>query len=303
MKKKSYPVFVLTMPHSKTEMVLATHRNVEVPSKIISVNKAINDYNNFFDTRIANDPTDRTRAIWFDLEMLQDYLGRIDAAAEEKGIEITRLAFLLGADKNNKRTVFMAPMTFDDKYDIHRAFSIDNDKVTFINRFPIEKHSPIEDSTGLHNADQSLVLSENGPISSAEAIELYNNYFDSKIEPHADTVEADTRFVYYDKGVFEEYIGYLNLQADKTNTEVSGLNIVFTVYDNNITEGLYANHLNLFFAPTEKGSERHISFMSFDPEENGHLDFSRDRFEFTEKTIISSYFNRGGGAPPPYHWD
>lgn len=298
MKKVSYSPQEIAMPELENHQSLKN----DAPNKIISIHKAINDYNNFYNTRIVNDPSDQTRAVWFDFTILANYLSSIEAIAIEKGVEITRLAFLFGADSENKRTVFIAPMTFDKKFETHRAFSIDNNQITFLHRFAIEKYSDINSLEGLHSTDQSMILGSNRYLTSAEAIVLYNNYFDAKVRPISDLVKDDTRHVFYEKGVFEEYLSYIKDESSKNDIDISGINFVFSSYDDDDSLGLYANHQNIFFLPTNSLNKEHIPFTSFEKSESRTFDLSSNTLAMVQKELLSSLFNRGQGVPPYGDW-
>lgn len=277
---------------------------VQVPSKVIPLNKAVSYYNNFYKTRLANETTNTTRAVWFEFEALQNYFKNVISFCADKKIEISRFAFLLGADENNSRTVFIAPVTYDEQLDLHRAFSFDNDKITFIHRFAGESYSTIEDFDQLQSLDQSLILFDSKAISSAKAISLYNNYHDTITQPFADVVAKDTRFVYYEKGEFEAYLSFLEEQSILHGIKISGLNVIFGAHDNTQQEGIYSNHLTLFFAPTNNGSSK--SFSSFNLAKEYLLDFSKNTINFEPHSPIlstSSLFNDGHSGPPPFTWD
>ena len=207
------------------------------------------------------------------------------------------------ADKNNKRIVFIAPIKYDKRLDLHRAFSFDNGHVTYIHRFAGEKYSTVKDLHTLQSVEQSLVLGDSGKISTAKTITLYKNYHDAINAPFSDVVESDTRFVYYDKGEFEAYIDYLSNQSIDHGIKISGLNVIFGVKNNNASEGIYANHLTLFFAPTSS-EDITKSFLCFHSSSNdSQLNLAEDLW-YEENYEIKRYskptlFNLVHGGPPP----
>jgi len=279
------------IPKDANMATLERHaQKVVTPSKLISLEKAVTYYNNFYNTRIAFNTTDKTRAVWFEFKMLEDYFERVTSFCAEKNIEITRFVFLLGAQHNGQRTVFLAPATYDEQLDLHRAFSFDNGEITYIHRFAGEDYSTVTELDDLQSVEQSLLLSNSGYLSSAKAITLYNNYFDTVMKPFSDIVDSDTRYVWYDKGEFEGYILYLK----KMYNNLNGVNVIFGVKNNDEAEGIYANHLTLFFAPT-------ISQCK------DIQNFNEDLWEYPISKINSSsttcFFNRGHGGPPPHSWD
>lgn len=275
---------------------------ITIPEKIISLEKAVTYYNNFYHTRILHDPSDTTRAIWFEFNMLEQYFKDVLETCEKRNISISRFMFLFGANTEGKRTVFLAPATYDEQLDLHRAFSLDNDEITFLHRFPGENYSTITEFEPLQSTAQSLVLSNTGRISSAEAIALYNKYYDVKTGPFTPIVALDTRFVYYEKGEFEEYLSYLRAQSSTLGIEIDGLNMIFAAKDDNPEEGIYANHVTLFFAPTKENS-----FSAFNEKENDILDFVKDQWVLPQSDLesgqIPCFFNYGGSGPPPKMWD
>ncbi|MEM8508547.1 MAG: hypothetical protein AAF717_11985 [Bacteroidota bacterium] len=279
---------------------------IAIPEKSISLEKAVNYYNNFYNTRILHDPSDSTRAVWFEFSMLERYFKEVVTTCEKRNITITRFVFLLGADPEGKRTVFLAPATYDAQLDLHRAFSLDNDEITFLYRFPGENYSTITAFEHLQSTDQSLILSNKGHISSAEAIALYNHYYDVKTGPFTPVVPLDTRFVYYEKGEFEAYLSYLKAQSSAHDIALDGIHMVFAAIEDIEEEGPYANHITLFFAPTKNGSNEKL-VSSLDMPEDTVLDVSKRQWEFPTPTInptqITAFFNHGSGAPPPHHWD
>jgi len=288
---------------SQTEQEIAS---LEVPEKVIPFNKAVEEYNNFYNTRIApfqgKSSVDETRAVWFDLEALENHLQKIETVSQEKGIEVTGLSFILGADENNKRTVIIAPMAIHPKTAVDMPFSIDNNTITFLDNTAFDKYSNVTDLTALTNTNQSLLLSTNGYISSADAIITYNTYYDTKVAPFSDIVKNDTRICYYKKGIFAEYIDFLKKQASINNITISGLNIVFGVYNNDVSLGEYANHQTLFLAPTalEAKSNTNESY-SFNGKQTLKLDFNKHTFDkIIEKgnTGQSSTTNELSGTPP-----
>ena len=260
------------------------------PAKLISRKQAVDYYNNFYHTRIATGYLDDNRAVWFSIEQLENYFEKVNALCAEKAIEITRFVFLLAAKENGERTVVLAPATYDEQLDLHRAFSLDNGKVTYLHRFAGEDYSTIKEYTGLHSLDESLLLSNEGYISSATAVQWYNNYFDTVTGPFTAVLKGDTRFVWYEKGEFEEYLSYV-----KENSSNSvGINVIFGVKDNNELEGIYANRITLFFAPDTSKTSIGLNMI-------------RNKWEHVisskEEEKITCYFNRGNSAPPPFHWD
>ena len=142
---------------------------IKVPQKLISLKKGLDYVNHFRDSRLV-ESEEQTQEVWFELDRLRMYLDSLEKVTRAKNLQISRLSFILGADANNKRTVFLAPMRFDDKYGIHRAFSLDNNEITHIYRFPIEDYSAEDKPAQLTSIDQSLLLGPTGYISGAEAI-------------------------------------------------------------------------------------------------------------------------------------
>lgn len=264
---------------------------VVVPAKLISLEKAVTYYNNFYNTRIAAGHSNKTRAVWFEFKQLENYFERTTTFCVEQNIEISRFVFLLGATKKGQRTVFLAPATYDEQLDLHRAFSFENGKIIYLHRFAGEDYSTITDFTELQSTEESLILSNKGTISSAKAIQLYNNYYDVVTGPFNNIVDSDTRFVWYEKGEFEGYLTYLKENCN----DPSGVNIIFGVNNNNKAEGIYANRLTLFFAPTTSFENENI------------YDLNKNIWEYpeTESNVspMTCYFNRGSSGPPPYGWD
>ncbi len=311
--KLSFAIAVLTLGIASCENESETTNQeatiAKIPKKIIPVNKAIDEYNNFYNTRIAplqnEDSAIDNRAVWFDLQTLENYLQKIEAVAQQKGIEITDLGFVLGADHNNKRTVFLAPMTFDTASGIYRAFSIDNDKITFLHANPFDDYAKITNEVKLANTDQSLILSSKGYISSAKAINMYNTYYDTKVKPLSDVIKNDTRICFYKKGVFKNYLDYIKQQAVNNKINLSGLNMVFGVYGKDSSFGAYANHQTLFFAPTfseAKSGNNNTSYTLGADDEIIILDFNKTNLEKTFSTRndlqSTSLANELNGSPP-----
>lgn len=281
----------------------SANKQVALPQKSIDIEMAKVYYNNFYNTRLANGIQNQTKATWFELDGLKNYFSNVIELCANRDIEITRFAFLLGATKKGNRTVLIAPVTYDEKLDLQRAFSLDNDNITYLYRFPGEDHSDVQNFKGLHSTSQSLVLSSSGMVSSAKAIELYNNYHDTILAPNSDKLASDSRFVYYEKGEFENYISFLCEQAQENNIGISGINAIFGAKNDYESEGMFANLVTLFFAPTVEGSKTAV-ITSFDAPKENVLDLRNDRWDSTkEKALITTMFNRGSGAPPPYHWD
>ncbi len=298
----------VTSCENETETTNQETTVAEIPEKIIPVSKAINEYNNFYNTRIAplqnETATKDNRAVWYDLQTLENYLQKIETVTQQKGIEITNLGFVLGVDSNNKRTVFLAPMTFDSESGINRAFSIDNDKITFLHASPFDNHAKINNEAKSATTNQSLILSSDGYISSAKAVTMYNNYYDSKLKPLTDVIENDTRICFYEKGVFKNYLTYIKQQAANNNINVSGINMVFGVYGKDASFGAYANHQTLFFAPTTSEAKSQNNNSSYTLVDNKIiiLDFSQTHLE----KIVSKFNGLGStsianevtGTPP-----
>lgn len=290
---------------SSDVLVLKNSRNkqIEIPEKLINLNRATSYYNNFYNTRLANDRSDESRAVWFELKMLQEYFNRANNFCASQNIEISRFVFLLGATENGERNVLIAPATYDERLDLHRAFSLDNNEITYLHRFPGENYSTIKDFTRLKSTEQSLVLSTKGLVSSAEAVTQYNNYFDTILSPLASAIPLDTRFVYYEVSEFEAYLTYLKTQAKENNINISGINAIFGAKDNTENEGMFANLVTLFFAPTAEGL-KNISISSFDAPQKNLLALTKTEWESTlEEGLITAMFNFGQGGPPPYGWD
>lgn len=273
---------------------------VLVPEKLIPLEKAVTYYNNFYHTRIAIDASDQTRAVWFNFEQLENYFNRVYTICSEKSIEITRFSFVLGASASGERTVFIAPSTYDEGFDLHRAFSFDNGALSFIHRFPGENYSSITNFENKHSLEESLLLAPTGLISTADAITLYNNYYTFKTGPFTPIMPFDTRFIHYEKGEFEGFISYLKYHKD----DITGVNAIFGAKDDIPSEGLYANHTTLFFSPTHENTKMK-SLSCLDNLDCNVLDISKeiwslDEFESNQPEVIS-LFNIGSGAPPPPH--
>jgi len=270
------------------------------PAKLISLERAVTYYNNYFNTRLAKKDTDQTRAVWFSLELLNNYFTRVNALCAAKNIEITRFVFLLGADSNGKRTILLAPATYDTQLDLHRAFSLDDGDVSYIYRFAGENYSTITDLAALQSTEESLILSNEGYVSTSKAVELYNNYYDFITGPLATEVELDTRFAWYNKGEFEEYITFLNNQAAFS---FNGVSFIFGAKNDDDSEGVYANLVTLFFAPTQS--------ENFDLVLNNlgtnELTLTKDTWTLTKDQELNSqksfFFNFSQSGPPPPDWD
>ncbi|AIY11792.1 hypothetical protein [Cellulophaga baltica] len=283
---------------------------IEIPSKLITTAKAINDYNNFYDTRIKN--TNETskkeiRNIWFSTEELNTYFQKLETISSSKNITITKIAFIFGANEAGERTIFIAPMTLDENK-VHRAFSLDNDEITFLHDNLMDKHMELKNPESFTSLKQSLILSSAGYLSSLEAINQYNNYYDHKLIALKEVIEYDTRICYYEKGVFENYLNYLNLKSEANTTKINGVNVVFSVYDDTSEYGIYANHQTIFFAPTTDMDTDNLSSKNSITSFNSvySLDFNNDSFETknfnsTQKEDEDSLIlNKNNMGPPPY---
>ncbi|RZS98917.1 hypothetical protein [Aquimarina brevivitae] len=70
-----------------------------IPEKIISLDKAIAEYNNFYHTRIApfegKANTNQTRAVWFDMKSLESHLNKINVVANQNNIAVTGISISL----------------------------------------------------------------------------------------------------------------------------------------------------------------------------------------------------------------
>ncbi|MEM9000424.1 MAG: hypothetical protein AAGB24_09170 [Bacteroidota bacterium] len=298
MKKDSFSVVQRT-PQTKA-------LPISTPDQVIDIQTAVNYYNNFYDTRIRDNASDLTRNVWFELTILENFVTRIYDTCNKKGIALTGLAFLFGADADKKRTVFIAPMTYDEKMGLERSFTLYNDKVVFLHGHLIDSYSTISNYKELSNKEESLILGEQGILSITDAVQLYNDYHDQKIAPIADQVDADTRIVYYRTGEFEHYLTYLNNCGKAYQMNITGINMVFSAYDKDASYGAYANHQILFFAPTATHNQ-HLAFSSFDAPMENLLDFSKTEWDTQphtiKKSLVSSLFNHGSSGPPPYTWD
>ncbi|WP_024772284.1 hypothetical protein [Aquimarina macrocephali] len=278
---------------------------IETPEKIIPISKAINEYNNFYTTRIApfeaKSTQEENRAVWFDLQTLENYLQKTKTIANQKGIEITNYSFIFGADNEGKRTLFLAPMSIDAKTKTNKAFTIENDKVKFLYENPFDDYSS---SIGSDNKVQSLILSNGGYISSKDAIVMYNNYYDKKVAPIEHIVEKDTRVCFYKQGIFENYLSYIKQQANNKGVNLNGVNLVFGVYDNSASLGEYANHQTLFFAPTIVSKTKNNTTISytFNGNDMVSLDFNQNILSKivakSSNIASSSLANELNGSPP-----
>ncbi|WP_299256068.1 hypothetical protein [uncultured Aquimarina sp.] len=285
-----------------------TSVELQVPEKIISFNKAVDEYNNFYNTRIApfkgKSNLDETRAVWFDLESLENHLEKIETVAQEKGIQVSHLGFVLGANTNNVRTITIAPMASHPDTGENMPFSINNNQITFLDNNAFDKYSNITDLNSLTDKSQSLLLSTNGYISSAQTIEMYNNYYDTKVAPLYNVVANDSRICFYTKETFKNYITYIKRQAVDNNISLSGFNIVFGVYGDNPTLGReFANHQTLFFAPTKTDTKSNDNkSYNFNGESIINIDFSQNILEKIisklDNVESSSLANEIAGAPP-----
>lgn len=268
------------------------------PAKLISLEKAVAYYNNFYNTRVTY-TKENTRAVWFGFEMLENYFEKVITTCTTLNIQITRFVFLLGAENDGRRTLMLAPATYDEHMDLHRAFSIDNGEISFLYRFAGENYSTLTELNRLQSSEQSLILSSSGHISTAKAIQLYNNYYDFVTEPFTDVVDSDTRFVWYEKGEFEGYLSYLK----KTCSAIGGINVIFGSKNNEEAEGMYANRVTLFFAPAK--SNNGTCLFSDDSEDV--LDLTNKSWVLPSNKDFSQnrtfLFNFGQSGPPPDSWD
>ncbi|MEZ4809354.1 MAG: hypothetical protein R2819_03250 [Allomuricauda sp.] len=285
----------------KSNTVLAKYGNQSVQDHIIDLPLAVNYYNNFYKTRLSVD-SDITKKAWFSIDSLDHYFEKVYHTCQLKDIKITGMSFLFGAKQDNTRTVFIAPMCYDPKMEMDRAFTISDNEIVFLHGHLMKNHSTITNCKTLIETEESLVLGENGFLSISQVVALYNNYYDAKIKAFPNIVKTDTRIVYYRKGEFEGYIDYLKEQCEKEDIELTGINAVFSVYNNDASYGDYANLMTLFFAPTTSGKK---SFFSFDLAHENFLDFSRNTWGDIQgiNQISSSMFNRGSSSPPPWSFD
>lgn len=292
----------------ENETSLENQLNLETPEKIISFNKAVDEYNNFYNTRIApfegKSNLDDTRAVWFDIKALENHLEKIEIISQERGIEVTSLGFIFGSDDNNKRTIIIAPMSIHPETNIEMPFSIDNNKVIFLDNNAFDKYSDLTIVDSLTDTEKSLVLNTNGYISVAKAIEMYNNYYDTEIISISTIVENDSRISFYRKGIFENYLNYIKNQAAEHNISISGLNLVFGAYGDNPTLGKeFANHQTLFFAPTQSDSKNgnNVSY-SLNGNEKVEINFNLKTLERIDSKNnnyeASSFANELAGSPP-----
>ncbi|MEO1485925.1 MAG: hypothetical protein AAFU57_09265 [Bacteroidota bacterium] len=283
----------------------------EIPEKLISVSEAVDYYNNFYESRVlsrAGKSSSETRKVWFSFALLEDFFAKVERVSQEKGIEITKLTFILGSDADGERTVMMAPATYDPGLGINRTFTIEDDEIIFLHAYPGDKHSNLpESSLSAQNFSNSLVLGSQGYLASKDVITMYNRYYDLEVGPYTDKIEWDTRLVYYFPGEFEGYLSYLK-QNDISNDEIeiSGINAIYAAYDNDPAEGIYANHVTLFFTPTDASTGNEISFSGFNLENTFSFDYTKETFKLDKSLTISnngsggsSTYNKGGAGPPP----
>lgn len=287
-----------------TQTTTAISSTTKIPEKIISLNKAASEYNNFYETRIApfegKSAVNENRAIWFDLQTLENYLQKIETVTQEKGIQMISLGFILAADSDNKRTVVLAPMAMNPVSGINSAFSIDNGQITFLHGKTTDNHSTV---AGTSNTNESLLLSSNGFISSTDAIKMYNNYYDTKLVPISHLVANDSRICFYEKGVFTEYLEYIKKQATENKIALSGINIAFGVYDNDPSLGEYANHQTLFFTPTSSSTKSNTKqSYSIHGNQSIEINFNQNTFnkiyDKSNEPNESSVANELAGSPP-----
>ena len=78
--------------------------------------------------------------------------------------------------------------------------------------------------------------------------------------------------------------------------EISGISIFFAAYENCKSNGVYSNHVTLFFGPTTTSQQEKFLLISFDQPES-KVRFTKaflDSADLAFKNEISNFFNFGG---------
>lgn len=274
-----------------------------VPEKIISLDKAVREYNNFYNTRIApfegKTSSEQIRAVWFDTKTLENYLNNVNSLAKQQNIHITGISFILTANEENQRDIIIAPLAKHPETNANMPFSIDNNKVIFIDDNAFDAYSNLADYNALTDVAQSLLLSIDGNVSLATAIKNYNSYYDLYVEPLSNMVKNDSRFCFYEGNLFRNYLNYIKKQAKENKVDLNGVNIVYGVYDNSPALGEYANHQTLFLTPSITNGK---SVFSLTKEAGFSFDFETNIIELSslksEDISSSSLSNEMGSSPP-----
>ncbi|WP_430408622.1 hypothetical protein [Kordia sp.] len=270
---------------------------LETPAKIISNTQAATLFQNDQNTRLSQIGKENTsfkdKAIHFDLAILESYISRLESIKTAKNIPVTGVSFVFGADANGNRTMFLMPATRNTELDYQESFTIENGQFLTFKHVDITLKPQISSQN-----DENLVLSPNGYLSFNEATALFNNYQTQYIQPVAKKVTKD----YYTKAVwysFEEIKGYINYLKKKSvdhNLAITGVNVFFGVYNNDLSLELKSNAQTIFL--TASSQQQSIINIKGETLQG----FTQDGFfakDSNESIDGSLNFNEGHLSPPP----
>ena len=292
-----------------------TVSEVKEPSIIISMDEVYKDYDNYTNSRVLPlenilNVTDN-RSVWFSVNELKNYLDKVEKVATEKNIPLTGVNMIFAAYDNdvqlgenkNKQTLFLAPTVTDKTLNYPKSFSINNGQF-----FAIEQ---IKDMITLDNSiaaatNESLLLSPEGTISNATAINMFNNYYTTRVKNIPQVDGFDTKAVWYSIEQWREYIAYVEQETSKIGQTVSGFQLVFSSYEDNKALGIQANKQTIFLTPTTatlgaKGTTANRPFY-IKGNDLEFMDFVKGKTNSklaNKKRIQSLSANHGQITPPP----
>lgn len=283
-----------------------TNQNVKTPSGIISIEKATQNFNNFYNNRIVplknNLGENQNRSIWLNKELLINYLDKIENVSTEKGIPLSGVNFIFATDKNKRQSIFLMPTIFISDANYHKSFSINNGKIFYLNQI---KDKIDIDNTISNNLSESLILEpQKGNLGNVDAIKMFNQYFETSIMPFKDILDFDTKAVWYSVQQLREYLNYVETKTQNIN--ISGFEIVFSAYSNDQVLGLKQNKTTLFLAPTihDSSTNKHMAFTILEGNIN-YINLNTNLMNVNEirkssnSNETSLLLNRGQANPPP----
>jgi len=282
------------------------NKDIKTPAGIISIEKATQNFNNFYNNRIIKLKNslgeNQNRSVWLSKKLLIDYLYKIESVSTKKGIPLSGVNFIFAMDKNKKQSIFLMPTILVSDAGYHKSFSVNEGKIFYLNQI---KDKIEIDNTVSNNLSESLILEpQKGSLGNAEAVEMFNDYFDISVMPFRNTLDFDTKAVWYSIQELKEYINYVETKTKNLN--VSGFEIVFSAYSNDQTLGLKQNKTTLFLLPTidDNLDKKHKAFTILE-EEVTYLDLNKNLMNInnikksSNSTEISLALNRGQVNPPP----
>lgn len=141
---------------------------------------------------------------------------------------------------------------------------------------------PKNDDAGDDNGDDPQQVEAPAQIISVEqAKTMYDTYTERRVgliqqneQPNADgTPFNPTRYGWYDYDTLKQYMAYIEAEADKADVEISGVQLFFANYPDNVefSDGspiIYPRQNSFLIIPTMKVGNENVSFITAGDDEN-----------------------------------